>query len=306
MKITFCTEDGRASQIEVGKEATFGTMKEVLAVEFKTKPENITLSFRGDSSIPDTETVEKQGIQNNDMLLVVISAPGKKRRNQRVQPREGGPGAALEEARRNAARAIAEGNPAPTGLDLLLPPQLRGLDFGQIFAPRQQSGQVQAQRQRNAQAINDNYQLAMQESPESFASVYMLYIDVEINGVPVKAFIDSGAQSTVMSKDCAERTGVIGLVDPRFAGVAVGVGQAKIMGRVHLAPVKIAANFYNCSFSVLGQMNNMDLLIGLDMLKKYQCNIDLKNDLLHIGTTDQTVKFLPESELPSHARLTKK
>ena len=56
------------------------------------------------------------------------------------------------------------------------------------------------------------------------------YVNMEVNGVPVKAFIDSAAQITIMGKSFAERCGVLRLMDTRFQGVAVGVGSAKMLG----------------------------------------------------------------------------
>ena len=45
-------------------------------------------------------------------------------------------------------------------------------------------------------------------------------------------------QVTVMSKACAERCGLTSLIDTRFAGRAVGVGFARILGRIHDANIR--------------------------------------------------------------------
>ena len=93
--------------------------------------------------------------------------------------------------------------------------------------------------------ILENYAKALEYNPESFASVYMLYINCVINDTEMKAFIDSGAQATIMSKECAEKCNLIRLMDTKFSGMAYGVGTAKILGRIHLVPMKIGNEYYN-------------------------------------------------------------
>merc|ERR1712110_24480 len=135
-------------------------------------------------------------------------------------------------------------------------------------------------RQQN---VNRNMQQALEENPESFAQVEMLRVRCEINGVRCNAIVDTGAQMTVMSAEFAKRCGLDGLIDQRWQGVAQGVGTARFLGRVHLAEMlmddKIAVG---CSFTILPSPG-LDILIGLDMLRKHSCVIDLDRDVMLVG-----------------------
>ena len=152
--------------------------------------------------------------------------------------------------------------------------------------------------------VDEQYKQMMAEYPETMGRVLMLYIDAEVNGRSCCAFVDSGAQNTIMSSACAERLDILRLVDKRFEGTAVGVGSGKILGRIHIANLKIGDRFFPCSITVMDSDKglgdkNMDFLFGLDMLKRHRCVIDLAQNALVLNVSGKALvaPFLHEHEL---------
>ena len=125
--------------------------------------------------------------------------------------------------------------------------------------------------------VHTQYEQMMNEYPESMGNVLMLYVSAEVNKVKFPCFVDSGAQTTIMSSAFAEKCSLLHLVDKRFHGVAVGVGTGKILGRIHCADIVIAGCHFPCTFTVMDSNGkglgdkNMDMLFGLDMLKRHRC-----------------------------------
>ena len=99
-----------------------------------------------------------------------------------------------------------------------------------------------------------------------------------------------------MSRAFASKCNLDGLIDTRWQGIARGVGSSRIIGRIHMALMTVEGAVLPCSFTVL-ENNTVDVLFGLDMLRRHQCVIDLQKNVLRIG--DIETRFLGEAELPT-------
>ena len=163
--------------------------------------------------------------------------------------------------------------------------------FQQLLQQQQQQQEPQPQRD----PIQENFEYTMEHHPESFSQVSMLFISCQVNKLPIKCFIDSGAQATIISLDLAKKCELDHLVDKRFGGEAKGVGTGKILGRIHAADLRIGDLFLTCTFLVMETLG-VDLIFGLDMLRRHQVLLDLNKNVLKIQNKE--FPFLSEHEMP--------
>ncbi|GLU23981.1 hypothetical protein SLE2022_399550 [Rubroshorea leprosula] len=322
MKVTVMTADEQILNIDVDPHETVENVKALLEVETNVPLQQQQLLFNG-REMRDSEKLSALGVKDEDLIMMVSGVESRPANNDLGLNPDGSavnPGALQQHLRRdsNLLGQLFQADPelaqAINGNDLNnLQDLLRARHRQRSELQRQQEEElallhadpfdIEAQKKIEAsirqKGIDENWATALEHNPEGFARVVMLYVDMEVNGVPLKAFVDSGAQSTIISKSCAERCGLLRLLDVRYKGIAHGVGQSEILGRIHVAPIKIGNIFYPCSFLVL-DAPNMEFLFGLDMLRKHQCIIDLKENVLRVGGGEVSVPFLQEKDIPSH------
>ncbi|CEQ39200.1 SPOSA6832_00692 [Sporobolomyces salmonicolor] len=318
MLVTVATEEGNTFSLDLDPTMELENVLALLEAESGISVDDQLLFFSGKQLTGLKDSLESYGVNSGDVLLLrqrstdpgsqsvagrnvdrdsetmrrqLLGDPRQMARLREVQP--------FHSSELPEIAAAAESDPA------------RFRELLHQFSSMQESARLQQQREAallnsdpfnveaqrkieeaiRHEAVLENMEQAMEQMPESFGSVHMLYVNAEVNGHPVKAFVDSGAQSTIMSPSCAERCGIMRLLDKRFAGMARGVGTAKILGRLKMGDDL----FLQCSFTIL-EGKNVDLLFGLDMLKRHQASIDLLQDALIIQ--GRKIPFLPEHEIP--------
>ena len=121
---------------------------------------------------------------------------------------------------------------------------------------------------------------------DSFVPLQVL---CEVNGFLVPAIIDTGAQITVMSASCAKRCRISNKIDARFSGRAVGVGSSDIIGRIDGLEMRVGPVSFEGRVSVLRDAR-VDFLIGLDLLKRFNTEVNLKDHVLKLQVRERWYK----------------
>ena len=166
-------------------------------------------------------------------------------------------------------------------------------------APNDAEAQKKIEKLIKQKNIYENYQYAFEHLPETLVPVHMLYIKLEINKTQIVALVDTGAQTTVVSKYKAEKCGLMNLCDERFQGIVQGVGVSKIVGVVHAAQLKIEDKFIMCKITVVESVA-VDFIFGLDNMRSHRCHINLEKNKLVFPDVGLEAKFLSDGEIKKY------
>ena len=154
-----------------------------------------------------------------------------------------------------------------------------------MFAKTMRRREILGHDQRGGDYEDEGERISVGEN-DHFAPLQVM---CEVNGYMIPAILDTGAQITIMSSSCAKRCHISNNIDTRYSGRAVGVGSSTIIGRISSLPMRIGPiNFDGC-VSVLHE-SRVDFLIGLDFLKRFKCEISIKNNILTLIARDRVFK----------------
>ena len=143
--------------------------------------------------------------------------------------------------------------------------------------PNDAEAKIHVERMQNLRLMDEQLMHINELYPEQSvgAHVVMLYVAAEFNGHKLNVFVDTGAAQSILTYKCAERCGLLPMVDTRYKSKMVGVGSHDGMGRLHMAYLKCGGTVFPMSLNVMAprtassehQLEDVfELLLGLCLL----------------------------------------
>ncbi|CAL1700331.1 unnamed protein product [Somion occarium] len=214
MELTFLTDLGQSFVVEIDPNMELENVMALLEAESGIPVQEQSISYQNRDLTNQKATMLELGVGDHAMLLLrkKVQIAGREAAMDSEMMRLqllGDPALMQQLQETNPEIAAAARNDPARFAELLRQTRARHIDTDAEIArlnadPFNIEAQTRIEEAIRQQAVLENMEHALEYSPESFGRVTMLYIPVEVNGHPIKAFVDSGAQQTIMSPDCAE------------------------------------------------------------------------------------------------------
>ena len=147
----------------------------------------------------------------------------------------------------------------------------------------------------NEKLVTEDYIKAHDETPEFFIPTKMLYIPCTIRDQYITAFIDTGAQISVMNLETAVKCGLYERINTQNASKIIGVGDQshQAVGTLYHVEMILGQYIVPCNFTVLRKGTN--IIIGLNFMRAHKVLLDVGQNILKIGS--QEIPFLNPNDI---------
>ncbi|KAI9139453.1 aspartyl protease-domain-containing protein [Paraphysoderma sedebokerense] len=214
MRLSFTTEQGDFHTLDVAPSLTLSDLVSLIEADSNIPAASQQLYHNGSLLSDLSKTLSAANIKNDDMLLVkakstpqpaaartsAASSSSAAERAELLRQQILNTPALLNQIRQTNPQLVeaALNNPQRFAQLVEMAERQRQMEQAEMDLLAADPFDIEAQRQIEErirqEQIAQNFETALEYNPEAFGRVVMLYINTEVNGKKVKAFVDSGAQ----------------------------------------------------------------------------------------------------------------
>ena len=118
-----------------------------------------------------------------------------------------------------------------------------------------------------------------------------LMMKVDVNGHPVVALVDTGAELSLATSKMIRQCHLEDLVDHSYRGTVCGMGKQDIIGRIHSCVMTLGGKAFPLSLYCVEHQMSSPFLLGLDFLWRHDAAIDLRKGTLRLGRLGHEVSI---------------
>jgi hypothetical protein len=123
----------------------------------------------------------------------------------------------------------------------------------------------------------------------------LIYLPLTINEYNCRGILDTGAEEALISLDYVKRLGCEYLIDHTYQGTCKGVGESKLLGKIHNLSIQINGVSYLTQLNVT-DMQGYTLLISIEFMRSYNCIINTITNEVIFGNNKVPMLTCSDSE----------
>jgi len=136
----------------------------------------------------------------------------------------------------------------------------------------------------NTNIVNSSYDMAMTMIPEMSCPVNLIIIKGKINNKPVTLMLDTGASVSIISLEAINRLRLTEYVDYETKSKFQGIGNEISPGTLWYIELNLNDNIFPVTlFTTNNKQFNFDIILGVNFLKSYNAEINLKNHKIKLN-----------------------